>query len=187
VRGHEYIRETIRTYLEAEVPTRLAAHLAAYSLTSPTPADVTFLLADGLQDINDFPAVIVRSTDSQDDTRTADGTWRIAYDIEVIVACDHRVHGDAEGASKDRDRLLLAVRECIYSVVGLTDDIDIAPRKRPEQTGAASETRAGVPLAAGTLKFTAFVLETLAVLDPPEDVDTVDLSVGGYDALTTLP
>jgi hypothetical protein len=187
VRGHEYIRETIRTYLEAEVPTRLAAHLAAYSLTSPTPADVTFLLADGLQDINDFPAVIVRSTDSQDDTRTADGTWRIAYDIEVIVACDHRVHGDAEGASKDRDRLLLAVRECIYSVVGLTDDIDIAPRKRPEQTGAASETRAGVPLAAGTLRFRASVLETLTDLDPAEDINDVDLTTGGYDAGQDLP
>lgn len=187
MKGHEYIRETIRTYLEATVPTRLTAHLSANGLTSPNPADLTFLLADGLQEITNFPAVIVRSTDSDDDTRTADGTWRITYDLEVIVACDHRVHGDAEAASKDRDRVLLAVREAIYSVAGLTDDIDIAPRKRPEATGAAAETRAGVPLAAGTLRFRASVLETLAVLDPPEDVTDVDLSVGGYDALTTLP
>jgi hypothetical protein len=187
VRGHEYIREAVRTHLEATVPARLTAHLTANSLTSPDPAALTFLLADGLQDITDFPAVIVRSTDSSDDTRTADGTWQITYDIEVIVACDHRIHGDAEAASKDRDRLLLAVREAVYAVSGLTDDIDIAPRKRPEQTGAASETRAGVPLAAGTLKFTARVLETLADLDPPEDADTVDLSVGGYAANQTLP
>ena len=105
MRGHEYIREAIRTHLEQSVPARLTAHLTANSLTSPSVADLRFLLADGLQDINDFPAIIVRSTDSEDDTRTADGTWRIVYDIEVIVACDHRVHGDAEAASKDRDRV----------------------------------------------------------------------------------
>lgn len=187
MKGHEYIREAIRTYLEAEVPTRLQAHLTANGLTSPTVADLRFYLADGLQDIVDFPAVIVRSTDAEDDTYTSSGVWRITYDIEVIVACDHRVHGDAEAASKDRDRVLLAVRECIYSVAGLTEDIDIAPRKRPEQTGAAMETRAGVPLAAGTLRFRASVLETLTDLDPPEDVDNVDLSVGAYDADDTLP
>ena len=187
MKGHEYIREAIRTYLEDTVPTRLQAHLTANGLTSPAVADLTFLLADGLQEITDFPAVIVRSTDSDDDTRTSDGTWRITYDIEVIVACDHRVHGDAESASKDRDRVLLAVREAIYSAAGLTNDIDIAPRKRPEQTGAASETRAGVPLAAGTLKFRASVLETLVDLDPPEDIDDVDLSADGYDASQDLP
>ncbi len=99
MKGHEYIREAIRTYLEAEVPTRLQAHLTANGLTSPTVADLRFYLADGLQDIVDFPAVIVRSTDSEDDLRTADGAWRISYDIEIICATEHRVHGDGEAAS----------------------------------------------------------------------------------------
>ena len=187
MRGHEYIREAIRTYLESAVPVRLAAHLAANGLTSPNVADLRFLLADGLQEITDFPAVIVRSTDATDDTRTADGTWRIVYDVEVVVACDHRVHGDAEGASKDRDRVLLAVREAVYFAAGLTEDIDIFPAKRAEQTGAAAETRAGVPLAAGRLKFRAAVLETLADLDPPETIRAVDQSVDGYSADQTLP
>lgn len=187
MRGHEYIREAIRTYLEATVPTRLAGHLTANELTSPSVDDLTFLLADGLQEITDFPAVIVRSTDSEDDTRTADGTWRIAYDIEVIVACDHRVHGDAEAASKDRDRVLLAVREAIYSAAGLTNDIDIAPRSRPEATGAAAETRAGVPLAAGTLRFRAFVQETLTDYDPPETFTDYDLTGATYDAGQEIP
>ncbi len=187
MRGHEYIREAIRTYLESAVPVRLAAHLAANGLTSPNVADLRFLLADGLQEITDFPAVIVRSTDATDDTRTADGTWRIVYDVEVVVACDHRVHGDAEGASKDRDRVLLAVREAVYFAAGLTEDIDIFPAKRAEQTGAAAETRAGVPLAAGTLKFRAAVLETLADLDPPETITNVDQTVTGYAADQTLP
>ena len=103
------------------------------------------------------------------------------------MACDHRVHGDAEAASKDRDRVLLAVREAIYSAAGLTEDIDISPRKRPEATGAAAETRAGVPLAAGTLKFRARVTETLTDLDPPEDIDAVDQSVTVFDATQPIP
>ena len=187
MRGHEYVREALRTYLESTVPARLAAHLAADSLTSPDPAALTFLLADGLQEITDFPAVIVRSTDATDDTHTGGDTWQIVYDLEVIVACDHRIHGDAEGASKDRDRVLLAVREAVYFAAGLTEDIDIFPSKRSEQTGAAAETRAGVPLAAGTLKFRAAVLETLADLDPPETIRAVDQSVDGYSADQTLP
>ena len=46
--------------------------------------------------------------------------------------------------------------------------------------------RAGVPTA-GTLKFRASVLETLVDLDPPEDVDDVDLTASGYDASQDLP
>ena len=186
MKGHEYVREAVRTYLETAVPLILAAHLAEYSLTSPNPADLRFYLADGLQDIDDFPAVVVRSTDSKDEQQAFGGAWWVAYDIEVIVACDHRVHGDGEGASKDRDRLLLAVREAVYRVAGLTDDIDISPRGRPEQTGAASETRAGVPLAAGTLRFVARVLESLTDLGGTEDVDAVDLTTTAFDASQTL-
>ena len=187
MRGHEYIREAVRTFLEDKVPARLTAHLAAYGLASPDPADLKFYLADGLQDISNFPAVVVRSTDSSDDVRTADGTWMMTYDLEVIVACEHRVHNDPESASKNRDRVLLAVREAIYSVTGLTDDIDLAPRKRPEQTGAAMETLVGVPLAAGTIKFVARVQETLSDLDPAEDIDDVDLIASAYDASQTIP
>ena len=187
MRGHEYIREAVRTYLEATLPSRLAAHLAANELTSPATDGINFVLADGLQDITRFPVVVVRSTDAGNDQWTGDGTWSIIYDVEIIAACDHRVHGGYESASKDRDRLLLAVRECMYAATSLTEDIDILPGKRPEQTGAAMETRAGVPLAAGTLKLRARVLESLTDLNPPEDIDVVDLTATGYDAGQTLP
>lgn len=190
MKGHEYIREAIRTYLEAEVPARLTAHLTANNLSSPDAAEIDFVLADGLQDIANFPVVVVRSTDATDDQRVdgaAGSTWQVTYGLEVIVACDHRVHNDPEAASKDRDRLLLAVRECVYLAATLTNDIVISPRGRREATGAASETRAGVPLAAGTIRFSAQVIESLADLDPPEDADTYDLSVSGYDASQTLP
>lgn len=187
MKGHEYVREAVRTYLESDVPLRLAAHLSANGLASPNPDDIAFVLADGLQDIDSFPAVVVRSTDASDDVQAFSGAWWITYELEVIVACDHRVHGDAEGASKDRDRLLLAVRECVYSAAGLTDDIDISPAKRPEQTGAAAETRAGVPLAAGSLRFVARVVESLEPLSGTESIDAIDQAVDAFDASQTLP
>ena len=187
MKGHEYVREAVRTHLETYVPLRLAAHLTANGLSSPTASDVTFLLADGLQDIDTFPVVVVRSTDASDDVQTFNGAWWMTYELEVIVACDHRVHGDSEGASKDRDRLLLAVRECVYAASGLTDDIDISPAKRPEQTGAAAETRAGVPLAAGTIRFVARVVEELLPLTAVEDIDAIDQTVTAFDASQDLP
>ena len=177
MRGHEYIREAVRTYLEASVPAYLAAHLAEIGMDAPDPLAVAFVLADGLQEVTAFPVVVVRSTDASDDQRTGDGVFLVAYQLEVIAAVDHRVHGDYEGASVQRDRLLLAVREAIYSAAGLTNDIDISPAKRVEQTGAAVETRAGVPLAAGTVAFTARVLESLTVLSSPLDIDAADVSV----------
>lgn len=181
--GHEYIREAIRTYLEADVPARLATNLAADGLLTPNPSDMAFMLADGLQDVTVFPVVVVRSTDSKHEADTGDGVHLFRYDIEVIVACDHRVHGDAEGGSKDRDRVLRAVREAIYAVGGLGDDIEFVPGDRPEKTGAAMETRAGVPLAAGTLQFTARTLEVTHMDAATESIDAIDLTVNGVDAL----
>ena len=177
----------MRTFLEDKVPARLTAHLAAYGLASPDPADLKFYLADGLQDISNFPAVVVRSTDSSDDVRTADGTWMMTYDLEVIVACEHRVHNDPESASKDRDRVLLAVREAIYSVTGLTDDIDLAPANAPSRPALRWKPSSAFPLAAGTIKFVARVQETLSDLDPAEDIDDVDLIASAYDASQTIP
>lgn len=187
MKGHEYIREAVRTHLEVAVPVRLAAHLAANALTSPDPADLKFLLADGLQNVKDFPAVVVRSTDATEDTHAGGDTWRVVYDLEVLVAADHRVYGDVEGASQDRDRVLLAVRESIYSATGLTEDIDIFPSKRSERTGAADESLTGVPLAVGRLKFRAAVVESLTDLTPPETILAVDQNVTGYSADQTLP
>jgi len=187
VRGHEYIREAVRTYLETAVPVRLAAHLAANGLTSPEPAELTFLLEDTLQGVTSFPAVLVKSTGATLDKWVSTRTFWYVYDVEIIVACDHRVHGSFEAASVDRDRVLLAVRESVLAAAGLPDDIDIPARAMPEETGAAVETLAGVPLAAGTVRFTARVVETVADLDPPETIGAADLSVDGYDADDILP
>lgn len=185
MRGHEFVREAVRTYLEAEVPARLRAHLSANNLTSPS-TDVAFLLADVLEGVTAFPAVLVRSTSATALKWVAARTWWYAYDVEVIVACDHRVHGTFEAASTDRDRLMLAVRESVLTMSNLPDDIDLQPGQWPEDTGAAVRTLAGVPLAAGTLKFTVRLVETVADLDPPEDIDAVDMTVTGLPADATL-
>ncbi|MEZ5119663.1 MAG: hypothetical protein R2686_07145 [Candidatus Nanopelagicales bacterium] len=185
MRGHEFVREAVRTYLETEVPVRLAAHLAANGLTSPS-TDIAFLLQDVLEGVESFPAVLVKSTNGNAEKWVGPRTYWYAYDLELVVACDHRVHGSYEAASTDRDRLLLAVRESVLTMSGLPDDIDLQAGQWPEETGAAVQTLAGVPLAAGTLKFTVRLVETVADLDPPEDMDAADLTVTGIDADTDL-
>ena len=180
MRGHEWVREATRTYLESEVPVRLAAHLAANNLTSPS-TDVTFLLQDVLEGVDTFPVVLVKSTSSAAVKWVKQNTWWWDYELEVIVACDHRVHGSYEAASTDRDRLLLAVRESILTMV-LTDDAELIPGKWPEETGAAVQTLAGIPLAAGTMSFTVRLVETITDLNPPEDIDASDLTVEGLAA-----
>jgi len=187
MRGHEYVREAIRTYLETEVPLRLDAHLAANNLSSPTATGIAFLLQDVLEGVVDFPVVLVKSTSGNAVKWVMRNTWWYDYDIEIVVACDHRVHGSYEGASTDRDRLLLAVRESVLSMAGLPDDIELIPGKWLEDTGAAVQTLAGVPLAAGTMQFTVRMVESITDLNPPETIDDYDLTADGYDAADDLP
>ena len=160
MRGHEYIREAIRTHLEDKVPARLTAHLTAYGLASPSVADLRSYPGRRVAGHQRLPG----------DHRPVDGLRgrhphrRMApggsLRPRVIVACDHRVHGDARGRRAGPRPGLAGGARVHLQRTGLTEDIDISPRKRPEATGAAAETRAGVPLAAGTLKFRASVLET---------------------------
>jgi hypothetical protein len=176
----------VRTYLEDTVPLFLAAYLDANNLDAPDPDEVEFKLVDNLQMVTHFPVVIVRSTDSP--TMESDGadTYLVRYEVEVVVGADHTVHDDFEGASQVRDRLQLAVVESLLSLTGLPDGVQIPPRRLSQQTGAAAETLAGQPIAAGVVKFPVIVQETLTVLSPAEDIDAVDLTVTGNPAATTI-
>lgn len=193
MRGHEYIRDEVRGFLESTVPLFLAAHLADLGESEPAPASVSYLLADSLQELpaDIFPVVAVRSTDSVDDQPFREGVWGMVYTLQVMVACDHRTYGATgyEQASRYRDRLLLAVREALYRVSGVKSadedgDIEFLPGKRPERTGKGNqETLAGVALAAGTIDFRVRVTEMLGNAGvPTERIDGVDLSVSGVDA-----
>ena len=166
MRGHEYVRDAVCNYLADAVPALLTAHLASIGQAEPAPGGVTFLLADSLQDITtDFPVVAVRSTDATDDQRFSPETYGITYDLEVMVACDHRAYGDAgfDQASRARDRLLLAVREALWRVKGMMSsaddgDIEFLPGKRTERTGRGNvQTLDGVAMAVGTVSLRARV------------------------------
>ena len=196
MRGHEYIRDAVRGYLESSVPVRLAAHLADIEQTEPNPDGVVFVLADSLQDITEgFPVVAVRSTDATDEQRIDAASYRVTYELEVMVACDHRSYGATgyDQASRARDRLLLAVRESLWRVKGMTSsdpdgDIEFLPGKRTERTGRGNmQTLDGVALAVGTVNVRAVVTETLADLDPLPVVVTADVDVDALDASESLP
>lgn len=197
MRGHEYIRDALKGYLEQAVPLFLAAHLSDIGAAEPDPAEVSFELADSLQDLVDgdpFPVVAIRSSDAPDSQSLGGGRWAFVYDLEVMVACDHRSYG-TEGyrsATRARDRLLLAVREALLSVKGLEsgeDDgsVEFLPGKRREQTGRGNQqTLAGVALAVGTIDLRARVTESLTALAALEQINEIDLSVSGLDASQTL-
>jgi len=196
MRGHEYVRDAVAEFLADQVPARLTAHLSGIEQTEPDPSTVVFVLADSLQDLGDvFPVVAVRSTDSTDESRIGATDWAVVYDIEVMVACDHRTYG-AEGyeqASRARDRLMLACREALWRVRGMTSDaedgdVEFLPGKRPERTGRGNQqTLSGLALAVGTIDLRVRVTERLTDLAPPETVAAVDLSVSGVDASQVLP
>lgn len=198
MRGHEYIRDALKGYLEQAVPLFLSAHLTSIGASEPVPSEVTFELADSLQDLVDgdpFPVVAIRSSDTPDQQSLGGGRWAFTYDIEVMVACDHRTYGTDgyRAATRARDRLLLAVRESLLNVKGLDsgeDDgsVEFLPGKRREQTGRGNQqTLAGVALAVGTIDLRARVTESLTALSALEQIDAIDMSVvSGLDASQPL-
>lgn len=188
MKGHEYISEAVRLYLQTVVPDLLRAHLADNpGMAGPDPADVRFVCMDDLSMVSDFPVVLVRSTDMprMEAVGGDGGDYRCRYDIEVLVAADNRVHGDYELACAYRSRLLLAVRKAMLTCRHLPDDIDLPSRSLTEQTGAAAELLSGTPLAAGVLKTHAIVDESLTPTDPPI-VSASHVSVSAAAADSTI-
>jgi len=199
MRGHEYLRDVVRDYLEQSVPVLLAAHLAEIEQTFPDPAELNFVLADSLQDVVEteneapYPVVAVRSAVAEDSQNLGGRTWAYTYGLKVMVACDHRVYG-AEGyrmATRARDRLMLAVREALLAVRGMTNDgddgdVELMPGKRREGTGRGNQqSLSGVALAAGEIDVRARVVERLAPA-AAEQIAAVDMSVTGVDASQQL-
>jgi len=172
MRGHEYIRDVVKAHLVAAVPVRLA--IIQVDADDPV-TDLDFILDDGLYRLQRFPAVVIRATDATNHKRTADAQWAYDYSVEVIVACANDTVGNYEGATRQRDRLLQAVREALIAPTLWPDDVELLPGDRPERTGPGVETVNGEPLAAGTIGVTFRVYEDLDLGLTP--IDGVDVTV----------
>ena len=193
MRGPEYVRDVIRDMLAEMVPARLAMILAELEVDEPDPAEVSFVLADSLQELSPdmLPVVAVRSPGFVDEERAGSTAWLPQYDISVLVGCDLRVFG-TEGhdrAGRARDRLLRAVRESVLSVHGIDNsgadgDVEFLRKRgnRARMGAGDPQTLAGLALSVGTYEFQVRVTEVLVPLVPLEPVEAVDLGVSGVDA-----
>lgn len=176
--GHEQVRDTIKAHLAATVPPILAAIRAAQSVSTP-PAPDSYVLADSLSIQGTYPVILVRSTDAKRELGQGDDAiW--AYQVEVVVACEIRTAGAYEAASRDRDRLMLAVRDALQTPADL-GGVQLQTAGMSEETGPAAETLSGRPMAAGTVKLTARAVETRTVLG------TIPLITGADAQVTPKP
>lgn len=196
MRGHEYARATVRDHLAATVPLRLAAIRS--SLNVGTPADPprhAYLLADALPtDPALYPCVVVMSTGAptmrrQSVTAAGDSAdYVVGYSLTVVVASRTDTAGGEEEASRDRDRLMLAVRESLLGRASLPADLELLTQDMSEETGAAAQDLRGRPLAAGQITLGAAVLETLSPLPVPDNVEESEIALGAYGPeITTIP
>lgn len=196
MRGHEYVRATVRDHLAATVPGRLAAIRVALEVDSPSnPPPGAYLLADGLPtDPALYPCVVVMSTGSPTMRRQSVAAagdpcdYVVGYSLTVVVGCRTDTAGGEEHASRDRDRLMLAVRESLLGSGSFPDDFELLTQDLTEETGAAAQDLRGRPLAAGQLSLGAGVLETLSPIPVPADIEETEIDVAGYTAgTTTIP
>jgi len=192
MRGHEYVRATVKALLEAKVPGRLAAVRAAFQASTPA-APAVYLLADRLPtDPAHYPAVIISSTGAprmRSQSVYADGDtadFVVFYDVRVVVACRTDVAGGDEASSRDRDRLLLAVRESLLGRANLPEDIELVMSDMAEDTGAATQDLRGRPLSAGQITFAVATLETLAPAPVPDALAVSDIDVVGYPVVESV-
>lgn len=186
MRGHEYARARVRDHLELTVPPRLSAIRAALATATPTnPPAGAYLLADSLPtDPVLYPCVVVMSTGAPTMRRQSiaaagdSADYIVGYSLTVVVACRVDIAGGEEEASRDRDRLMLAVREALLGRASLPADLELLTQDIAEETGAAAQDLRGRPLAAGQISLGVAVLETLNPLPVPDVVEASEITVG---------
>ncbi|MDQ5974872.1 MAG: hypothetical protein QG661_2081 [Actinomycetota bacterium] len=194
--GHEGVKTLVRDYLATWVPIRLELIRQLLEVAAPEDPN-SYLLLDHLpqNDPSKYPAVVVMSTKTVDMTRrkvTSSGeiaVFDVDYEVTVVVATEHNEFADDETAVIHRDRLLLAIRECILLPAALDDSTEILQSPLPvEVTGAAAETLRGNALAAGQIVFYVRSTETLMPTSTLVDIVGGDVTVTAYDETsTTIP
>lgn len=194
--GHENVKTLVRDYLSTWVPIRLELIRQLLEVAAPEDPN-SYLLLDHLpqNDPSKYPAVVVMSTKTVDMTRrkvTSSGeiaVFDVDYEVTVVVATEHNEFADDETAAIHRDRLLLAIRECILLPAALDESTEILQSPLPvEVTGAAAETLRGNALAAGQIVFYVRSTETLIPTSTLVDIVGGDVTVATYDETSaTLP
>lgn len=193
--GHEAVKTLVRDYLQVWLPLRLELLRQGLEVDLPVNPN-SYSLADNLPQ-NDpamYPAVLVMSTRTVGMTRrkaTSAGDlaeFDVDYEVIVVVAAEHDEYGDSESAALHRDRLLLAVRECLLLPAALDADTHILPNPLPvEQTGAAAETLRGQALAAGQVTFQVRSVETLLPTTALVTILERQVDVTAFDASQSIP
>lgn len=190
MKGHEHARSAIRDVLETWVPIRLL--LIRELLDVQTPVDpACYLLADELPD-NDpsrYPCIVVRSSRVVGMTRRSPvaasetAVFDVDYEMDVVVACERSEYAGDEVASRDRDRLMLAVRECFALPLELDEATYVPATPFPqEQTGASQQTLRGNPLAAGVITVRVRCAEALIPNDVLASIVGADVTAVAFDA-----
>jgi hypothetical protein len=195
VKGHENVKATLLEYLAAWMPIRL--EMIRLDLDVQGPKDPTvYMAADNLPQ-NDpamYPCVVVTSTSTVGMTRrqaTASGeiaVFDVDYDVTIVVAVENSEYSDDVTVTAERDRLMLAARECVILPARLNDTTWILQTPMPtEDTGAAAQTLRGNPLAAGTINVRIRATETLMPTTVLAALVGADVTVTAVDADENLP
>lgn len=183
--GHEHARDLIRGHLQTWVPVRLAQTRTRLDVTEPTdPA--AYLLADAFPiDASKYPVIVIQSSEvtGMQAVGTDRSTYVVEYAINVVGGCRSASAGGYEDASRQRDRLMLAVREAMLTQSGFGDDeAQIVIASYTDRTGEGSQDVQGRPLSAGVIGIRVRVIEELAELTYP--IDSTSITV---DPVTTDP
>ena len=188
--GHEYARTIVRDHMEASVPGRLALIRDRLNVTDPVDPK-SYALLDSLPiDAALYPMVMVQSTSLMSMRATEAGqvgVWICEYDVNVVAACRAQIAGQWEDASRQRDRLLLAIRESLMTGRELSPIAFVVTQGLTEQIGEASQDVQGRPLAAGQVTVRVRVAEELTdtvaeithtsiVIDPVTNGPTTDIT-----------
>lgn len=189
--GHETARLAVRDWLAGQVPARLMIIRDAAGLDSPADPRC-YLLADELpDDEGQYPAIVVSSTRTvammrrQYDPDTDTQPYDVDYEVAVAVAVTRGEFAADERASRDRDRLLQAVRESLMEQLEISDGVMVVSLP-VEATGPATQTLRGRPLAAGTSTVTVRAAEVLIPTTTLTNIVAGVVNVTAGDAAATL-
>lgn len=178
--GHEFAKLAVKEYLEAALPPKLYEIHQRLESSWP-PAVETYLLddeidPDTMQLPGMFPALLIRTAKISDITQISArrDDFEITYDVMVttLVAAQHG--RDFGSAALGRDRIMLAIRELLFRPQIKVPEI-LVHSGYSEETGPATFSLQGAPLAAGEIGFEVRVAESIEL--PGVEATDADITI----------